>query len=192
MRDRVRVYRAVWSLVEETYFAKYMVSERGFQAALRQFLNIVPGINVVVEPTWTIDGKQMTPDLVIVEKGQITDIFELKFVPHHYPSLKDIQKDIRKLLRYGANRNEGYPVYLIPETGQWGEELPLHKDCRLHFVAVARHAWANSDVAAVWPQDLMAGVPELRENPGRLNHWFGRVGGDTAERREWSIEFGIR
>ena len=188
MRDRKRAYRAVWSLVEETYFAKYMVSERGFQAALRQFLNIVPGINVIVEPTWRVG----IPDLVIVEGERITDIFELKFVPHHYPSLKDTQKDIRKLLRYGANRNEKYPVYLIPETGQWGEELPLHKDCRLHFIAVARHAVANGDVAAVWPEVLREEVPELRDNPGRLSHWFGRLGGDTDKKREWSIEFGIR
>ena len=77
----------------------------------------------------------------------------------------------------------------------------MRDNCRLHFVAVTRHAWPNRNdiAAAVWPTSLRRAVralkeevPMLRENPRVLSHWFGRVGGDTDERREWSIEFSIR
>ena len=138
----------------------------------------------------------MKPDLVIAEKEQITDVFELKFKPHYKVERKDLETDIQKLPQYGARS----PVRLKPNTGQWREELPVRDDCRLHFVAVARHAWANNDVAAVWPKSLRGVVralkeedPQLRESNTRvLSHWFGRVGGHTDERRGWSIEFGIR
>ena len=86
MCDRVRVYLEIWSRIEKAYFDEYMVSERGLQAALyAEFRKALPGVNVVVEPTWNVGDqkKEMHPDLVIVEKGQITDIFELKFL---YPT----------------------------------------------------------------------------------------------------------
>lgn len=179
MRDRKRVYLEIWSRIEAAYFDGYMVSERGLQAALYAELQTLPGVHVIVEPTW----QGMIPDLVLVEKGQITDIFELKC--HPYPVFED---DIKKLFRYGAQPvGMLYPVRRNPNTIQWEGGLPAWNNCRLHFVAVANH-----DADAVWPQNLVEGVPGLQNNPGRLNHWFGRVGGDTDERREWSIQFGIR
>ena len=183
MRDRKQVYLEIWSRIENIYFDGYMANERTLQAALyTELRNTLPDVHVVAEPIWQVDGQEMIPDLVLVEKGQITDIFELKFEPE---GDAQFEWDIQKLLQYGVNE-EGYPVRLNPNTGQWEENLPVRNKCRLHFVAVADH-----NAAAVWPQDLVAGVPELQNNRGRLNHWFGRVGGDTDRSREWSIEFGI-
>ena len=187
MRDRKRVYLEIWSRIENIYFNGYLASERTLQAALyTELRNTLPDVNAVVEPTWNVGNDQMKPDLVIVEKGQITDIFELKFKPKpdDFPVFKE---DIQHLLLYGANGNEAYPVRRNINSGEWEENLPVWNGCRLHFVVVA-----NCGAEAVWPQDLRRGVPEAQNNPGRLNHWFGRVGGDTDERREWSIEFGIR
>ena len=190
MRDRKRVYLEIWSCIEEIYFDGYLVYESGLQAALyAELCNTLPGVNILAEPVWEVGDQKkkikMRPDLVIVEKGQITDIFELKFMPHYSLTANDVWWDIQKLLQYGVNE-EGYPVRLNPNTGRLEENLPVWNACRLHFVAVA-----NYDAAAVLPQNLMAGVPELQNNPGRLNHWFGRVGGDTDQNREWSIKFSI-
>ena len=194
MCDRVRVYLEIWSRIEKIYFDEYMVYESGFQAALYEELRkTLPGVNVVAEPVWRVgEQKQiMRPDLVIVEKGQITDIFELKFKPAEYPPFKE---DIKKLLQYGADWNETYLVRLNPNTGRPGDELPVRNNCRLHFVVVA-----NYDAGAVWPTSLRGVMralkeetPGLRENPRVLSHWFGRVGDNTDERRKWSIEVGIR
>ena len=185
MRDRKRVYLEIWSRIENIYFNGYLASERTLQAALyTELRNTLPDVNVVVEPTWNVG----IPDLVIVEKGQITDIFELKFNPKPRPQdFPVFEEDIQHLLLYGANGNEAYPVRRNINSGEWEDELPVWNACRLHFVVVA-----NCQAAAVWPKCLVARVPELQNNPGRLNHWFGRVGGDTDEKREWSIEFGIR
>ena len=181
MRDRKRVYLEIWSRIENLYFDGYLASERTLQAALyAELCNTLSDVHVVAEPTWNVG----IPDLVVVEKGQITDIFELKFNPRPQ-DFPVFEKDIRKLLQYGVN-NGTCRVGVNPNTGEWAEELPVWNACRLHFVAVA-----NYDAAAVKPQNLVAGVPELQANPGILNHWFGRVGGDTDQNREWSIKFSI-
>ena len=188
MRDRKQVYLEIWSRIESLYFDRYLAYERTLQAALyAELRNTLPDVHVIAEPVWKVGDQkdEMRPDLVVVEKGQITDIFELKFNPKPEPRDSPIfEKDIPKLLQYGA-QEESYPVCLDPDTGR-RDKLPVWNACRLHFVAVA-----NYNAAAVWPQDLVAEVPELQNNPGRLNHWFGRVGGETDENREWSIEFGI-
>ena len=183
MRDRKRVYLEIWSRIENLYFDGYMAYERTLQAALyAELRNTLPDVHVVAEPVWEVGDQKdkRRPDLVIVEKGQITDIFELKIWDPVF------QGDVRKLLRYGAN-NETYPVRWNPNTEQ-EEELPVQDSCRLHFVAVAKYGFN-----AVWPESVRGCVRALREeNPRVLSHWFGRVGGNTAERRKWSIEVGIR
>ncbi len=184
MCDRMEHYRIIWERIRETYYTGYMRVEHGLQAALYAELITLPGVNVVVEPGWRVGRPLQHPDLVIVEGGTITDIFELKFLPWRYPQF---QKDINKLLGYLAHQE--YPVrlsaYEDPDTYQ-ERNLPLHQDVCLHFVAVGQH-----DAIAVLPHRLVEEMPVLQNNPGRLNHWFGRVGGDTDEKREWSIAFGI-
>ena len=185
MRDRKRVYLEIWSRIESLYFDGYMANERTLQAELyAELRNTLPDVHVVAEPAWTVgsDTKKKYPDLVIVEKGQITDIFELKMWDVNDVKLR---KDIEKLLRYGVQENS----YQI---GEWGH-LPVWHACRLHSVVVDKH---NGD--AVWPTYLRGVVGNLRENdrelgenPRVLSHWFGRIEGDTDETREWSIEFGI-
>ncbi len=191
MRDRKRIYLEIWSRIENLYFDGYLFYERTLQAALyAELRNTLPDVHVIAEPVWKVGDQKdgMRPDLVIVEKGQITDIFELKFWDPVF------QEDVRKLLRYGAN-NETYRVRLKrPNTGSEWEELPVPNSCRLHFVVVAMH---GND--ALCPKSLRGVVralkeetPALRENPRVLSHWFGRLGGDTDETKKWSIEVGIQ
>ena len=121
----------------------------------------------VVEPMW----ESRTPDLVLVEGNKITDIFELKFVPHHYAQWKP---DVKKLLCYREQSDKRYPVQLTPETGQWGECHRLRDGCLLHFVVVSKH-----DAEAVCPKIV-------REWKSGINHWFGGIGEGGGT---WDIEF---
>lgn len=57
----------------------------------------------------------MRPDLVIIEGGKITDIFEIKFVPQGYPVW---EQDIGRL-RGSINPEARYHVRLNPQAGQW-------------------------------------------------------------------------
>lgn len=182
MCDRMEHYQIIWEHIRETYYTGYMRVEHGLQAALyAEFRIILLGVNVVVEPGWNVDGQLRHPDLVIVEGGTITDIFELKFLPWGYP---EFEEDINKLLGYLAH--EEYPVRLSahenPDTYQ-EQNLPLHKDVRLHFAAVGLH-----DAIAVQPHRLVEEMPVLQNNPGRVILWYGQIGGGD---REWSIEFGV-
>ena len=131
MPDRKKTYREIWERIRETYYTGYMRVEHGLQAALYAELITLPGVNVVVEPGWRVGRPLQHPDLVIVEGGTITDIFELKFLPWGYPQF---QKDINKLLGYLAHQE--YPVrlsaYEDPDTYQ-ERNLPLHQDVRLHL-----------------------------------------------------------
>ena len=117
------------------------------------------------------DGSERTPDLVLVENDDITDIFELKFVPHDYAKWK---ADVDKLLRYKAQDDEQDPVHLKPETGQWDRYLPVRDGCLLHFVAVAKR-----DAEAVWPLKVSGRGSEI-------NHWFGQIRSGGGK---WDIAF---
>ena len=66
MRDRKRVYLEIWSRIEDSYFDSYMVSEHGLQAALyEEFRKTLPGVHVVVEPTWNV-GDQKTRNETLI------------------------------------------------------------------------------------------------------------------------------
>ena len=177
MRDpqKEQFYGDIWTLCQARYFEGFIVGERGLQATLYAELQAaLPEAHVVVEPTWEIDRERLIPDLVIVEEEEITDIFEIKFVPYDYANWKD---DIKKLLTYVGNPVRSYPVRLDPNTGQSREPLPVRDDCCLHFVVVAQH-----DAEAVWPLPPLGLV-----NPQELvNHWFGRTGNDDEM---WDIQF---
>ena len=185
MRDQAekqRLYKKIWQQVESVYRKGFCVSERGLQAVLYAELRkeLPSDSYVVVEPTWnTSDGKVAKPDLVIVEGEKITDIFELKFVPHGYAEWKE---DIEKLFRYVKKIDDRYPVHLDPKTGQTRQEdyLPVQDGCLLHFVVVARH-----DAEAVWPDDLKKEVREWNTDNEKWNHWFGRTGPGDGK---WDIE----
>ena len=153
----------VWNSVRETYLSGYMVYERGLQAALyyelrREF----PERKVVVEPRWGEEPNVKRPDLVLVSRNEISDIYELKFKPHWPVPMEGkegIQLDIKKLLDYEAKQH----VTLDPLTGQWDKDegLFIRDDCRRHIVVVTR---ANSP--AVQPENI----------PGQLILWYGRIG----------------
>lgn len=148
--ELLKEYQQVWQRVRVRYMSGTIVYERGLQAALyAELYESFPKWDIVVEPHW----ETQIPDLIIVESKRITDIFELKFVPHNSPQF---QGDTQKLLEYSGE----HPSTLNPKTGHWEEPLPISKDCRLHFVVVGRH---NSK--ALYPENIRKGV----------NLWFGRV-----------------
>lgn len=164
---RMKTYRKIWKQVQQAYNGGFIVSERGLQAVLYGELQTrLRGVHVVVEPTWTMaDGTKKKPDLVIIEGGEITDIFELKFVPHYRALWRG---DLEKLRAYIGNTQ--YDVRLTPQTGQWAaRRLPVRADCCLHFAVIARYGRA---------------VVRLSGHTG-INHWYGRVG--SASR--WDIRF---
>ena len=187
MRDqaeKLRVYKEIWQRVKGVYCKGFCVSERGLQAALYTELQkeLSSDSHVVVEPTWDTADGEVRPDLVIVEGGKITDIFELKFVPHDYRV--NGEEEIKKLFPYIKKRDEQYPRYpvcLDSKTGKWEAHLPVQDGCLLHFVVVARH-----DAEAVWPDDLKNKVRECNTDNEKWNHWFGRTGTNDGE---WDIEF---
>ena len=199
MRDREQVYLEIWRRIEKCYFGGYLFNERTLQAELyKELRNTLPDVHVIAEPGWTVGSDTKYPDLVIVEedevgKDQITDIFELKM----WVKDADLRKDIQKLLLYGV-KEKSYLGRLNPNKPntplEKRDQLPVLDSCRLHSVVVASHQNCN-----VWPthlrgvvEDLKESDPRLGENPRVLSHWFGRTEGDTDEKREWSIEFGIR
>ena len=189
MRDQAekqRLYKEIWQRVKGVYYEEFCVSEWGLQAALYAELRkeLSSDSHVVVEPTWnTFDGKCPRPDLVIVERGEITDIFELKFVPHGYAEWKEDTKKLFRYIKQIDGRDPRYPVRLDPKTGQTGQEdyFPVQDGCLLHFVVVARH-----DAEAVWPADLKKEVRKWNTDNEKWNHWFGRTGTNDGE---WGIEF---
>ncbi len=173
--ERKRAFKKTWLCVQKRYVMGSIVSERGLQAALSEELRgkLPTSVCVVVEPPWTMaDGTRKTPDLIIIEGEQITDIIELKFVPHHRAPWK---KDIEKLRSYIRTPNTQYPILLDPKTGQWDKYFSVHDACRLHFVAVSRN-----DSDAVLPP-----LP-LENQVSSINHWYERTGdGDD----KWDIDF---
>ena len=189
MRDQAekqRCYKKIWKRVKGVYDEGFCVSEHNLQAVLyAEFRKeLSSDSHVVVEPTWERADGNAFPDLVIVEGGKITDIFELKFVPHYDAEWK---KDIKKLFSYITKHNERPPQYLVrldPKTGQWKDPLPVQEGCCLHFVAVAQRDSKNS--TAVWPEKLKNKVREEGTDNEKWNHWFGRTGTDDGE---WGIEF---
>ena len=167
---RMIAYQESWTQVQQAYAGGFMVSERGLQAVLYSTLqaHLQAGIDIVVEPTWAmVGGEILRPDLVLVEGGEITDIFELKFVPYGYVQWA---ADIANLHNYVGNPNAQYPVRLDPQTGQWDQYLPVQAGCCLHFVVIANHA-----AQAVWPP--LPGIHGIK-------YWFGRVGGAGG----WGIQ----
>ena len=123
----------------------------------------------VVEPNW----QGQVPDIVVVGKGAITDIFELKYVPHYYP---DFKQDIQKLASY-VEDGQKFPVSIDPETGQWRDPLPVSPDCRLHFVAVGK-----PDAEALDTNAVRQHIKQLEGHA--LYHWQGQSG----EKRVWEVD----
>ena len=165
--------KKAWSRVKKQYCSGWIVSERGLQAALYSELKkeLSTSSHIVVEPTWKTDNKpKKTPDLVIVENDQITDIFELKFVPY---DLVKWENDIEKLRLYVGESDAKYSVRLCPKTGKWRSSFPIKDGCRLHFVAISHH-------------DAEAVDPCLTKDSPRINHWYGPTG-DSCNK--WGISF---
>ena len=181
---RKTVFEKLWNRVRDRYELGYCVSERGLQAAL--FFEISDSLQdsaVIVEPTWIIAGRLTIPDLVIVENDLITDIFELKFVPH---GCADSKSDLKKLLSYRTDSEERHPIHLDPQIGAWDRRMPIGRACQLHFVAVSSY-----EAAAVWPESLPSEASDLAAGLHEITHWYGRVGGNTDKECQWGIQWSI-
>ena len=172
--EHIEEFRRVWARVRETYESGYMLYEAGLQAALymelrRQF----PERRVVVEPHWGYWNEQeesQVPDLVIVSRNEISDIFELKFKPHEMLRFDKISDDIRKLLDYKGNKE----VKLDPRSGQFAEQCPIRDACLRHLVVVTKQG-----AEAVLPENI----------PDGIIHWYGRVS-NQPEQFDWHVCLG--
>ena len=201
MRDRKQIYLEIWRRIGNLYIDGYIANERTLQAELyAELRKELPGVHIVVEPTWNVGNDSMKPDLVIVEEDQITDVFELKFRIAAPPlSFKDVEKDIQKLLHYVV-KEKYYPVRLDHFTRMTIDDTPVWDACRLHFVSVtnARTAAVRSTSVRECVRALKEEEPELNKDPRALSCWSGQVEDGTDENAEewpngaWSIEFGIR
>lgn len=162
-------FRRAWARVRETYESGYMVYESGLQGSLFGALRIeLQERRFVLEPRWQVGGETMMPDMVIVSRSKISDIFEMKFFPEWDDApIGEIERDIEKLLNYEGQQS----VRLNPATGEWAPPLPIREDCRRHFVIVAG---ANSPT--VQPQNI----------PARIIHWYGRVS-QEHELCHWAV-----
>ena len=159
MKNELRQLGLIWDRVKTKYESGYILYERGLQAALYMELSKeFPDWGIVVEPHW----ESNIPDMVIVRSNEITDIFELKFVPTWYP---EFRADIQKLLAYEGLQH----VMLNPVTGHWVDTLPIRADCQSHFVVVGNH-----ESEAVWPKYIN----------DQILLWYGRIG-------EQNIQWGI-
>ena len=167
-------YSAIWQEIRKAYDGGFVTTEATLQALLfRKLLSKFQGTHVVAEPTWWINNaERRNPDLVVVQNGEITDILELKL--EFYPKYKD---DIDKLCLYAQNFDRRISARLDPGTMQQEQEgVSISDDCRLHFVAIARH-----DAYAIDPGTVQTrfydGLPEELKTNRCLYHWLGPVGG---------------
>lgn len=182
MNEQHQDYQCVWRQVANQFQTGDIVSERGLQAALyARLVTSFPLKAVIVEPYWQCNGQPVIPDMIVVEDNRITEIFEIKFVPHGYPVF---EPDLRKLCSYGRSPEEKYYSKLDPDTGRWKTSLPVDTHCARHLVAVGRE-----DAAAVWPESIGAALEQHTVHTIPVNHWFGRVG--QAVEKGWDIDFDI-
>jgi len=174
-------FRGVWRAIQREYLEGRVVSERDLQARIIcEMKQLLSGpMRIMAEPAWKEADNFRIPDIVIASDSRITDIFELKFVPHGYADPKD---DLAKLVEYSSAGDRHRPVSLEPLTGQWAKSIPLAKDCRFHFIAVS-----NFGAAAVWPESLADEVPRLAQYLKHITHWFGRTGRNDAPNNIWDI-----
>lgn len=180
--EYLELLQEAWKKVREQYSLGSCVSERGLQALLyAELRRSLPSATIVVEPRWSNAGSTYVPDLAIVEGMTVTDVFEIKFVPHHRAELKG---DIDKLIRYGTELRQCL-VEVEPLTGKWKETLATSDDLRRHFVVVA-----NDGAAAVWLQSLQEEVPALSEHLSSFYHWFGRIGAADLASQKWDVQIG--
>ena len=93
-------FKRIWRAVRKHCKDGYCISELGLQALLLLELRSAFQDHVLVEPTWTLGPNPAFPDIVLITDERITDIFELKFMPHYFP---DLRYDIKKLISYKAN-----------------------------------------------------------------------------------------
>ena len=160
------LFTEIWSQVKTEYENGLVVSERNLQAVLfGKIRKAMPSTFVIAEPTWKLDGKRRSPDLVIVRNNFITDIFELKFMT----SYDAWRKDVKKLIDY-VETNNRYPVFLNPYTGDYAEKNRIHNRCRLHFVIVAD--CKAEGVQELTLQDYLR--DSFPKHANKFHHWIGR------------------
>ena len=164
-------YKIIWQECKKAYYGGFVTTEATLQSLLFGKLGKeFQGVDVVAEPTWSINGGNKKPDLVVVQDGKITDILELKL--EKYPKYED---DICKLRLYAQNFDKPLSARLDPDTIQQ-EKMLVSDECRLHFVAIACH-----DADAIDPNTVQERfynkLPEEPQTKRCLYHWSGPVGG---------------
>lgn len=178
----IQTYQKIWDRVHEVCARGYMYSENGLQCALfREFTREFPNIDMSVVP-YCAKGPECQgrhPDLVVVDRSKITDIFELKY--HPGGGSFDYQEDINRLIAYVSEDQVCHVAFNL-ELGETVEPpIPVPSSCRLHFVVVAQPASPALDTNEI--------LRILEQNPYRplrndLYLWKGRSG----ENPDWEVE----
>lgn len=136
-----------WQDVTKIYLTSRINSERSLQACLFERLSSQLSSDQVLlcEPSINVSGIAMFPDLIILNDGKVQAVLELKFVPHHYPTLEDLGK----LMKYGSFTSS-FPLLLNSKTGKYTEErFVFAPDCLLVFAVVGQHDSKAVDQSAV-------------------------------------------
>ena len=179
MTDKLTRYQTVWAAVRHHYLTGSCVSERGLQTFLCwELMKEFPESRVVVEPDWKGHDRHYIPDVVMIEGGLISDVFEIKFVPHSYPKYKN---DIEKLVAY-RDWQRTFPVAIDPATGKWEEPCTISKSLRIHFAVVGKH-----DAHAVSTSSVLQEVERVAGRGSRFFHWYGQVGVRSPSSRDWDV-----
>jgi hypothetical protein len=163
--------RDSWDEVVSLYMKGKINSERTLQAAYYSKLvdRLPEDYFLLCEPSIRLESIGLViPDLVIVSGNEVKSAIELKFVPHDYPHVTDIQK----LAAYTAARDR-FPMLLNPATGKFSEQrFAFSPDCALVFGVIGQH-----DSLAVDKVVLEEKMTVLKRQLIHLCHAVGKTNG---------------
>lgn len=138
----------VWKEVKSDYKNELINSERCLQAILYMNLRNIIGYNsqIFIEPKINIGEEEVIPDIIICRNKIMTDVIEIKYAPHWFPKLTDLEKLKRisqsytgkecDLFLYGPNRTTDV------KSEKWDEEhlvkYSVTEQTRFIFAAVGQ------------------------------------------------------
>jgi hypothetical protein len=137
-----------WDEAVTAYLNSHVNSERTLQASIYASLlrQLPEGHRVLCEPCIDLQGQgRFIPDMVVLSQNQIEAAIELKFVPHHYPTMEDFEK----LKKYSLAADE-FPLLLSPTTGRYDDtKFKFSPDCLLAFAVIGQHNAIALDRSAI-------------------------------------------
>lgn len=137
-----------WADAICAYLKSHINSERTLQASIYASLlaRLPEGYRVLCEPSINTPGHgRLIPDIVVLSKGHIEAVIELKFVPHHYPTTEDLWK-----LKQYSTAVEEFSLLLSPRSGRFDRtKFKFSPNCLLVFAVIGQHDAAALDESAI-------------------------------------------